>query len=318
METVCPFCQSSETRLLSDTHVDNGVSYTLHECSACHGQYWTPFENPGAAWYERDERYADRNRDPILHANKKHTDIIEYLKDRKGALLDVGCGVGNFLAYAEGHGWKGWGIDFDHDAIAAGKEVLGLQNLEVADLSEFAKRHPNLRFDLITFFDVFEHIDNHIEFLEQVKTLLNPGGYIALSVPYRRAWRWLIPADVPPRHLSRWDVPSLKAVLGLHGFTVRYHNYLPASFYYMVLKFRFRYGNWTSLGLVARAKRDERTEAKGEPTPKAASRTRALELAAKAKDIVLFGIPAGIVWLVLLPTKARCTDIYLAAELNKE
>ena len=181
--STCPLCDAADILGPIESHQDAGTEYTLHECRNCSGQFWWPFTNPGAHWYERDERYADRNSDPILAPNEKHRATVAHFKGREGRVLDVGCGVGNFLAYAVANGWDGWGVDFDQDAIEAGKRTFSLTNLEVADLREFRERHPDLRFDLVTYFDVFEHLDNHQAFVTDVASILAPGGSVSLSMP---------------------------------------------------------------------------------------------------------------------------------------
>jgi len=274
-----------------------------------------PFRNPGATWYEHDERYADRNADPILKPNEKHLGVMNFLSGESGKVLDVGCGVGNFLALAHARGWECWGVDFDRDAIEAGKQTFGLEHLSVASLEDFHTSHPDLHFELITFFDVFEHLDNHNEFLELVTKMLTPEGKIALSVPYRHGWRWFMQHDLPPRHLTRWDETSLKNVLSRHDFRIAYLKRLPASLYFITLKFRFNYGEWTSFGLVGKVKKRASV---GTPLASSTVRTnlrvRLVQALAKIKDFVLFGLPAGCVWLALLPTRKRYTDFYIVAE----
>ena len=314
--TRCALCGSDRTTTCAKETVAS-IAYTLYHCATCGVEFWMPFKNPGAAWYEHDERYADRNADPILTPNNKHRGVLEFLGRKKGHVLDVGCGVGNFLAYARSRGWEGWGIDFDADAIAAGKRTFGLEHLEVASLEEFVTKHPTLRFNLITFFDVFEHLDDHNAFLELTKGILAPGGAIALSVPYRRAWRWLIPADLPPRHLTRWDEASLETALAWHGFTIVFCRRFPASITTIALKLRFRYGAWASYGLVCKARRSEQAEqVEGRPVAPSRTSVRVLHALARAKDLALFGLPALLIWLALLPSRQRYTDFYVVARAS--
>lgn len=309
MGSLCLLCGSNHAKKLSFSHSDVNVVYDLHECSTCKAHFFTPLRNPGATWYQHDERYADRNRDPILMPNTKHQGVLAAFA-KPGRVLDIGCGVGNFLVYAQSLGWEGWGIDFDEDGIAAGKRVFGLMHLEVADLNAFIAQHPNESFDLVTFFDVFEHIDNHAEFLDQVLRILSPRGSIALSTPYRHGWRWLLPHDLPPRHLTRWDRESLEIILKRHGFKLDRFIRVPASLYFIVMKLRFRYGGWTSIGLVIRSDISEnRSHAKGGVTTKQTF-VRAL---ARTKDYVLFGLPAVILWTALLCSRRRYTDLYAIA-----
>jgi 2-polyprenyl-3-methyl-5-hydroxy-6-metoxy-1,4-benzoquinol methylase len=311
----CPLCNTLNPIAYTRGRVKGVVSYTLYGCSACTVEFWWPLKNPGASWYERDERYADRNADPILKPNEKHIGVMDFLKGKKaGRVLDVGCGVGNFLALAKERGWECWGIDFDKDAIAAGKRAYELENLSVADLAKFAHIHPELQFNLITFFDVFEHLDNHNEFLALVRNMLTPGGSIALSVPYRHGWRWLMPHDLPPRHLTRWDEHSLENIFSRHGFRIQMVRYVPASLYFIVLKLKSRYGMWTSFGLVKKMKAAEvRNVNEQFSYRKPPLRIRLVGLLAKAKDMLFFGTPALILWLMLLPTRKRYTDFYIVA-----
>lgn len=307
----CPLCNSSHIGSVREQHEVEGTTYDLYECTECRVQFWVPFKNPGAAWYEHDERYADRNSNPIRKPNKKHKDVLTFLEKQPGRVLDVGCGVGNFLAAAKEKGWDGWGIDFDHDAIAAGRRLFGLEHLTVASLQEFVDANPNQQFDLITFFDVFEHIDNHREFLELVKKLLAPGGHIALSLPYRNAWRWLMQNDFPPRHLTRWDDKALDGTLLRSGFRTVFRKHLAASVYFITLKIRFKYGKQFSLGLVRKVQMAAQSSTALAQEQK---QVKAVRILATMKDLILFGIPALLIWVVLLPTQKRYTDVYLVAE----
>jgi 2-polyprenyl-3-methyl-5-hydroxy-6-metoxy-1,4-benzoquinol methylase len=63
--------------------------------------------------------------------------------------------------------------------------------MSLEEFYEYAKE-KNLKFDVITFFEVLEHQDKLREFLEMVKGLLREGGYIAGSVPNRK---WLFASD---------------------------------------------------------------------------------------------------------------------------
>jgi SAM-dependent methyltransferase len=87
---------------------------------------------------------------------------------------------------------------------------------------EYAKE-KNLKFDVITFFEVLEHQDKPREFLEMVRGLLKEGGYIAGSVPNRerflREVDWKIShADHPPHHFLRFSRRSLENALNFAGF----------------------------------------------------------------------------------------------------
>jgi SAM-dependent methyltransferase len=296
--------------------MDTGTIYTRYACSSCDAWYWRPFKNPGAAWYSRDERYAGRNADPILEPNWNHRNVISFLAPRTGRVLDVGCGIGNFLAHARDRGWQTRGIDFDPDAVAAGTAAFGLEGLEVNDLAGFREAHPSERFDLVTFFDVFEHLDNHREFLADVRGLLADGGYVAMSLPYRHGASWLKPYDLPPRHLSQWDRRTLVRFLAANGYTVRYITRRSEGIRFLILKLRFRYGRLFSFGLVGKAKAAVRAGGEIRISASARRRIGLLSFAAQMKDALLFGIPACLIWLAMLPSRKRYVTLYAIAQKN--
>lgn len=306
----CPLCGTSNPAKMALTHSDNATTYTLWHCDTCEVEFWWPLKNPGAHWYEHDARYADRNQDPIREPNWNHKKIISFLKPFAGTVLDVGCGVGNFLAWAAANGWRGTGIDFDRDAVEAGTRMFGLKDVQVADISAYARQNPDKKFDLITFFDVLEHLDNHNEFMAHVRSLLKPRGYAAMSMPYRGHALWLMAGDWPPRHLTRWDRRSLKKFLEDRGFDVVYITRRSEGVRHLILKMRFKFGRRTSFGLVRKIK--QTTGA----TTVAAQKTgavRAAELLAKVKDAMLFGLPALAVFLTMLPSRRRYITLYVIA-----
>ncbi len=327
MNTSCPLClQKDSTKIETrESHSDSGITYTLHWCHACDGQFWTPLKNPGATWYERDVRYSFRNGAPLLDPNWNHKKVISYLKPMIGKVFDIGCGTGNFLAHAKRKGWQAFGIDFDRDAVRVANTTFGLPNVEVNDLGGFIMTHPKSQFDLVTFFDVFEHVDNHIQFISEVRSLVKPGGYIAMSMPYRHGARWLLPHDLPPRHLTRWDRGALSHFLEQHGFTVRYIARRTEGVGFIVLKLRFRYGARFSFNLVGKTRsKDQRHEAtKSSESPKSAGhfpqtkesrKVRIVTALAKAKDWIIFGIPACVIWLCMIPSRKRYITLYAIAQ----
>lgn len=309
--TKCPLCSTSAPSAFERTHNESGILYTLYECDSCRVQFWWPLKNPGAAWYSRDTRYADRNADPIWEANENHTKTFSFLAPYIGTVLDIGCGIGNFLALAKEKGWKGTGIDFDPNAIESARNKIGIDDLEVTDVVTYVASHPEKKFDLITFFDVLEHVDNHNEFIDSIRSLLAPKGYIAMSMPYRKHAEWLMPLDVPPRHLTRWDRTSLKRFLEARGFNVVYMTRRAVSIREIILKLRFKYGKKLSFGAV-RAVRSNLNDS-GTTKGNRPLLVRVVHLLAKMKDGILFGIPAIIIWLVMLPSSRRYATLYAIA-----
>jgi len=149
-------------------------------------------------------------------------EIIGRHLPRPGAgdrLLDVGCGSGEFLAFAYAAGWRAEGVDPDRKAV----EVCRAANLEVAhgDLDTVAERGPV--YSVITMSHVIEHVHEPRTVLQHCLQLLRPGGVLWLETPnmgaqgrrkYGDDWRGL----EPPRHLTIFSREALVAMLKDVGF----------------------------------------------------------------------------------------------------
>ena len=172
---------------------------------------------PDARWYE--QMYGGRD-EKLLPLEPGHRYFLsDPQAPRRGDLLDIGCGTGNFLAAARAAGYQVSGTELDRNAARFAKEKFRLPRVLGLTIAEFAETYPAEKFDVVTFFEVLEHQAEPCEFVERVKACLRPRGYMALSVPNRE--RWLTGPDVfdyPPNHFLRWSSGALRAFLSAHGF----------------------------------------------------------------------------------------------------
>ena len=312
--SACYFCGSLKNQIDLETHTNSGVMYTLHECLDCKAQHWTPFKNPGAEWYERDSRYASSNIDPDLLPNWHQKKTVDFLNLRGAKILDVGCGTATFIHWAQKFDNDVFGIDFSHDAIPTAKNVFKLKNVYNMDLTTFRSSFPDIKFNLTSFFDVFEHIDNHKEFLNEIKSSLVLGGHIAMSMPYRLGARWLMGDDFPPRHLTRWDRKSLTRYLNQEGFEVLYIRRLSEGVGYLVTKLRRKYGKYFSLGLIGKMKKKARKDGKIDLESKEEKEISRVHKLARLKDWVVFGLPALVIYIAMLLTPKRYITLFVIAK----
>lgn len=317
---ICPLCRQAANYKLLKSHFDSAANqeYKLYECEKCKAWFWQPLKNPGAEWYEKDERYSGRNADPNLKPIWNYKKIIGFLKPLTGKVFDIGCGTGDFLAYAKTNGWEVSGLDFDAAAIKTAKEIFKLAEVEVAELKEYYDKNKEKKFDLITFFDVFEHLDNQLEFIGLVKMLLRPGGYIALSLPYRKRADWLLAADAPPRHLTRWDRTAIKNFLERNGFKISYIVRRSEGLNPILMKLRFRYGRLFSFNLVGKYKNKKKHEGvKILADSQTYLSVRRLQILARIKDWLIFGLPALMIWLIMMPGHKRYLNLYIIARIEE-
>ncbi len=116
---------------------------------------------------------------------------------RTGHLLDVGCFKGFFLYSAARGGWTAVGTEVSRPAVQFARRELGL-TVEQGDLLEL-ERFRNGQFDVITLFDVIEHLSRPDRYVRRAHRLLRRGGLLYLETPNAMAL---------PRYLlgKRWTV----------------------------------------------------------------------------------------------------------------
>lgn len=161
--------------------------------------------------------------------------LAKYFSKTKLKILDWGCGPGGNFKFLSKYG-EVLGIDASGEAITACREK-GISNvMEARDLNEF---HPNIKFDLVTNFDVLEHISEDEEFLRDLHRFMNPEGHVLLAVPaYQFLWSQL---DEILGHKRRYTRKEIKQKFNRCGYEVVMASYFifflsPAFISYRILQ----------------------------------------------------------------------------------
>jgi 2-polyprenyl-3-methyl-5-hydroxy-6-metoxy-1,4-benzoquinol methylase len=121
-------------------------------------------------------------------------------------VLDVGCGFGNFSNYV-GHA-KFTGIEPNEESVAQARK-RGL-DVECGSIEDIAQR--GYRFDVVTTFQVLEHVEDPLGFFRSCLNVLKPGGLFIVSVPNLNGYlgaRENTPLNLFPHHLTWWSLRSL-------------------------------------------------------------------------------------------------------------
>ena len=168
--------------------------------------------------------YQDYLRDAELRTRgfKERLKQIETWVGKRGRLLDYGCAVGLFVKVAAESGWHATGYERSEWAAQYGRDHYGL-DIVLGD----GRSAPAFegRFDVVTMWDVIEHLEHPRDVVESISKWLEPGGLLALnavnssSVGARlagRHWRHL----APPHHLQYFSRASLRRLLNDCGFDV--------------------------------------------------------------------------------------------------
>lgn len=191
----CPIC--------GDTYYDNYISgkdfvnnidenFTYVRCNSCGLVYQNPRMTPQSLAeklysgnYSRQDlnmgRSLERIYSNIFNAYAKLFFKLDRFPqiNKKGTVLDIGCGGCAELNYYKQAGWECYGIDLDPDVEIIGKKH-GL-NIYIGELKE--AKYPENFFDLIIMKHSLEHIPNPNEILIEVRRILKYDGILYIEVP---------------------------------------------------------------------------------------------------------------------------------------
>lgn len=140
---------------------------------------------------------------------------------RRGRLLDVGCAAGFFLAEAQAH-YEVQGIELSQWSSAYAREKLSLPVI-TGTLSQAAL--PASHYDVVTLWDVIEHVPEPVPLLQEAARVLAPDGRMVLTTgDWGSAYAQARGADwhlmTPPWHLTMFDRPALETAAARAGLRV--------------------------------------------------------------------------------------------------
>ena len=139
----------------------------------------------------------------------------------KGALLDFGCSTGYFMKTAKDRGWSVHGVELNPFAVEWAKTKLGIESVFLGDIA-VAPFTPG-QFDVITLWDVLEHVPDPAAILRSLRPLLNPEGLLVIETShFDCAETDILGADntnlVGDMHLVHFSSRSLQLLLEHTGF----------------------------------------------------------------------------------------------------
>jgi SAM-dependent methyltransferase len=137
-------------------------------------------------------------------------------------LLDVGCGRGDFALQASELGYQVCGVDIQARSLDAARKRVPGGRFDLLDVQVEPLPGP---FDVITAFEVIEHLERPLEALSRVAAGLAQGGHLAISVPCierRPFFKRLSVVDYPPHHLTMWTQRAITLLLKAAGLNVVY------------------------------------------------------------------------------------------------
>jgi SAM-dependent methyltransferase len=160
-----------------------------------------------------------------------HRDFFKrFVEGRSGRLLDMGSGLGFFLkAMAPYRDWDAYGCEISPAAVKFAREQLGLQKVICSRLQD--AELPRASFDIITLWDVLDHILRPDPVLRHAHALLKNGGILFIRTPnvttqlLRARVMKVVGSTEPDKgylqgsdHPHHYSMRSIQALLERNGF----------------------------------------------------------------------------------------------------
>ncbi|MEK7750842.1 MAG: class I SAM-dependent methyltransferase [Acidobacteriota bacterium] len=251
----CPLCDGSRSTLfqrLKLTHEGIEKSFELRKCLSCELVFVNPRLSDATLAKLYDEEFYFSTGWPYGALASQVAEMIQAMRRRRverhvraGSLLDIGSGDGRFVHHMAHHGWQATGIDF-----SAAAQVFASRNGNGNGNGNGNRNGNGGRFlhgslddhdfppgslDLVTLWQVLEHIGEPRPLLRRCHEMLRSGGLLVASVPNidglssRLAGERWWGLDVP-RHLLHYAPRTLRGGLEQAGFRVMHVNHF--SFQY--------------------------------------------------------------------------------------
>lgn len=273
----CPCCQSNNTKSEgkipdSDVFAGRKLDYVLPGgelwiCSDCRIRFRHPrlndFEIAGLyqggladAW-----RYDAHRRPDWRMASSWIRESIA----PNARVLDVGCSTGQFLSEILGGVYEKYGVEMNPGAAAKARDA-GV-GVVAAHLEEIYHEGHSKQFDVVTAFDVVEHVGKPREFVRMLGGLVRPGGHVIISTGNTEAWSWRFMGSsywycVFPEHISFVNPTWCESVAigsGMRLSRVEHFSHSESSLYvqlrqcaanvvYRIFPLVFRYARLSGLG----------------------------------------------------------------------
>lgn len=141
--------------------------------------YWKS-ESPKTKGYAN---YAEEAALYLKTFRRRYRFVRRWLPDRPARVLDVGCAAGFFLRVMHEAGHDVRGVEVSAAIAREAVEHLGEGRVFVGTLDAVPDAAPFARgsFDLVTMWDVLEHVPDPQSLLRQARTMLAPGGHLILE-----------------------------------------------------------------------------------------------------------------------------------------
>ncbi len=181
------------------------------------------------------ERVIPGQVDPDLWAEHVSRYAFAARRAAGARVLDLGCGAGYGTAELAGRARSAVGIDLAPEAIEHARSAYLLPNIFFVPASVTVVPFRDGSFDLITAFEVIEHLEDWRKLLAEGRRLLHPNGVFLVSTPNKEYYNDSRGASGPnPFHTHEFEFDEFRSALGefFPHCTVLLQNHVEAFAFY--------------------------------------------------------------------------------------
>lgn len=227
MDQTCVVCKSIENKIVFH---EFGIDILkCRNCGHVFSSYKTEQDYDG---YFSDESVESEKQFWWNDAHKAmYGDFCRrFISGKSGRLLDVGCGLGYFVKkMSDFQPWEVYGYEISRQAVEYAQKKLGLRNISCGKIENLSLEKKS--FDIITLWDVIEHIPDPDPLFSCLVTLLKDNGMLFIHTPNikmqlaKAKLKKLLKGMKPDihyleakDHINIYSMNTIKKILRRHGF----------------------------------------------------------------------------------------------------
>lgn len=250
----CYSCGSKTQILIEgicDTRLGQAGAYSIRQCSSCGLGLTVPVPSDLGASYEKVIPDRSKSLYRNIYRRIAHSMVGVHMRlslDRAGRflemiaespkeigtkVLDIGCGLGDWMIILKKMGFEVFGVDSNPKAV----DIAQARGLKVKLHSAQEVDQLGMKFDLVIMSQILEHIEKPRELLDSVQEVLKKDGWLLIAVPnlasrYRKYFKeqwinWYVPL-----HFFHFTLESLQNILTSTGYRLlKSIDYTPPSWW---------------------------------------------------------------------------------------